>query len=114
MPNLKLTERAIRALKAPDPSGKQTFYWDTSQTGFGVLVSGKNDVKSFVAKGQLNGKGVLKVLGKVGVLEMTKARQKALELFRDLGAASEEEDRLRHTRNDLERLSGRARPRAPY
>lgn len=86
MPLLKLSDRALRALKAPDPSGKQQFYWDTMQTGFGVLVSGKSDVKSYVAKGQLNGQSVLKTLGKVGVLELAEARQAAREISRDLGA----------------------------
>lgn len=86
MPVLKLSDRQIGSLKAPHPDGKQTFYWDKSQTGFGVLVSGKTDVKSFVAKGQLHGRSVLKTLGKVGVLELPEARQKARELFRDLGA----------------------------
>ena len=40
MPQLKLTEKAIAKLKAPDPSGKQVLYWDTDLRGFGVRVSG--------------------------------------------------------------------------
>ena len=38
MPKLKLTARAIERLPAPDPSGKQTLYWDTELRGFGVLA----------------------------------------------------------------------------
>lgn len=86
MPVIKLNDKSIRALKAPDPSGQQTFYWDENQTGFAVLVSGKTKTKSFVAKGQLNGKGVLKSLGKVGVMTQDEARQAAREVFRDIGA----------------------------
>ena len=86
MPLLKLTDKSIAKLPAPDPSGQQTFYWDENQTGFGILVSGKTKVKSYIAKGQLGGKGVLKTLGRVGVLTQAEARQAARELFRDLGA----------------------------
>ena len=46
----------------------------------------KTNTKSFVAKGQLNGKGVLKTLGKVGIMTQDEARQAAREVFRDLGA----------------------------
>ena len=86
MPVLKLNDKSIAKLKAPDPSGQQQFYWDSVQTGFGILVSGKTNVKSYVAKGQLNGRGVLKTLGRVGTITQAEARQAARELSRDLGA----------------------------
>jgi hypothetical protein len=28
MPRIKLTQRAIDRIKAPDPSGRQVLYWD--------------------------------------------------------------------------------------
>ena len=37
-------------------------------------------------KGRLNGKSVLKTLGRVGIVTQDEARQAARELFRDLGA----------------------------
>jgi integrase len=86
MPTLKLTERSIAALRAPHITGKQTLYWDEAQTGFAVLVSGKNNVKTYMAKGQLKKKAVLKKLGRVGVMTLDEARQAAREMFRDLGA----------------------------
>ena len=33
MPRLHLTERAMAKLEAPDPSGRQTPYWDTKLLG---------------------------------------------------------------------------------
>jgi hypothetical protein len=86
LPVLNLNDKSIAKLKAPHPDGRQTFYWDKSQTGFGILVSGKSTTKSFVAKGQLHGKGVLKTLGRVGTMTQAEARQATRELFRDLGA----------------------------
>ena len=83
MPSLKLSDRAIAQLR---PTGKQTFYWDTALTGLAVLVSAHTDVKTYMAKGQLNGRGVVKSLGKTNVMTLTEARQAARELLRDLGA----------------------------
>ena len=53
MPKLNLTERAITQMPAPDPSGKQVLYWDTTLRGFAVLVSGKTNQKTFVAQRDL-------------------------------------------------------------
>jgi hypothetical protein len=49
---IKLTKRTVEALKAPDPSGKQTLYWaeDKDRAGLGVLVSGTTAAKSWVAQ----------------------------------------------------------------
>ena len=48
MPRMKLTGRSIARLAAPAPSGKQTVFWDAGLRGFGVLVSGRTTVKSFI------------------------------------------------------------------
>ena len=53
MPRLKLTEKSIARLPAPDPSGKQVPYWDQDLKGFGVLVSGKTNGKSFIVQRDL-------------------------------------------------------------
>jgi hypothetical protein len=50
MPKLKLTERAIAKLLAPDPSGKQVLHWDTELKGFAVLCSGTTNSKTFVVQ----------------------------------------------------------------
>ena len=88
MPSLTLTDKSIARLKAPHPSGKQTFYWDTAQTGLAVLVSGTTDTKSFMAKGPLNGKAVVKALGKVSVMTLAEARQAREKCFATSARAS--------------------------
>lgn len=40
MPRVKLTEKTIAKMKAPDPSGRQVLHWDTELRGFAVLCSG--------------------------------------------------------------------------
>ena len=50
MPMLHLTERSIAKLAAPDPSGKQSLYWDATLRGFGVLVSGTTNSRSYVCQ----------------------------------------------------------------
>jgi hypothetical protein len=36
MPTIRLTARAVAGIKAPDPFGKNAFWWDESLRGFGV------------------------------------------------------------------------------
>jgi cellulase/cellobiase CelA1 len=55
MAKIKLTKRAVERLPAPDPSGKQTLHWDTELRGFGVLVSGTTNGKSYVVQRDVNG-----------------------------------------------------------
>jgi integrase len=85
MPKLKLTASSIARLPAPDPSGKQVLYWDTEQRGFGVLVSGKTNTKSYVVQREVNGKTRRVTLGTVVEFEaagksLEDARQAAAEL----------------------------------
>jgi integrase len=82
MPQLHLTERSVRALEAPDPSGNQMLYWDDVLRGFGVLVSGTSTAKSFVAKGVINGRSIRKKIGRYGVYNVAQARIKATEMLR--------------------------------
>ena len=56
MPKLKLTETAVRKIRAPDPSGRQRLHWDTELTGFGVLVSGKTAAKTYVVQREVDGR----------------------------------------------------------
>ena len=55
MPRIKLTQRSVARLPAPTLSGKQMVYWDADLRGFGVLVSGRTTVKSFIAERDLQG-----------------------------------------------------------
>jgi integrase len=79
MPILKLTEKAVAKLKAPDSSGNQVLHWDTALKGFGVLCSGTGDVKTFVVKGRIGGRVVRRALGRAGVLTTAEARVRARE-----------------------------------
>ena len=40
----------VDKLLAPDPSGQQVIYWDHELRGFGVLISGKTDTKSYIVQ----------------------------------------------------------------
>jgi integrase len=79
MPTMKMTPRAVAALPAPDPSGKQTLYWaaGTATPGLGILVSGVSAGKSWVAQGNVNGKSVRLTLGPVAVLTIEAAWEAA-------------------------------------
>ena len=57
MPKLKLTKQSVKRLQAPDPSGKQTLYWDEELPSFGVLVSGTSSVKTYVVQHRIKGLG---------------------------------------------------------
>ncbi len=50
MPKIKLTQHALQRIKAPNPNGKQVLYWDAELKGFGVLVSGKTNARSYVVQ----------------------------------------------------------------
>ena len=84
---MKLTEKAIRALAAPDPSGKQKLYWDDEPKGFGVLCSGVTRTKTFILQRPVNGKTrritIAPVLGVAGEVEAarSKAREKLADFF---------------------------------
>ena len=78
MPRQKLTVRAIDRLAAPDPSGKQTLYWDTELRGFGVLVSGTTGSKSYIVQRDLpDGRSRRVTIAPVNVLGLDDARERA-------------------------------------
>jgi integrase len=84
MPKLKLTARAIDRLPAPDPSGKQTLYWDIELRGFGVLVSGTTSNKTFVVQRDLRGGLTRRVtVAPVNVLDLDAARERAKLVLAD-------------------------------
>jgi hypothetical protein len=50
MAKIKLTDRAIARMQAPDPSGKQALHWDAEITGLAVLCSGVSNAKTFIVQ----------------------------------------------------------------
>jgi len=74
MPTVKLTEKAIARIKAPDPSGRQVLHWDTKLKGFGVRASGATNDKSYVVQGSVSGKSRRITVGPCNVLTLVEAR----------------------------------------
>jgi integrase len=82
MPVIKLSETTVAKLKAPDPSGKQVLYWDKSLRGFGVLVSGATNAKSYVVQQALKGGRTRRVtVARTNVISLTEATERAKELL---------------------------------
>ena len=87
MPRIKLTERSIARLAAPTASGKQVVFWDLDLRGFGVLVSGRTTVKSFIAQRDLQGGRTRRVtIAHVNELPLAEAKERARKLLVDMRA----------------------------
>src|SRR6185295_3349956 len=83
MPKLKLTTRAIDKLRAPTPDGKQQLHWDTELRGFGVLLSGVSNAKTFIVQRDIKGKSRRVTVGPTNVLSLDAARQRAEGILAD-------------------------------
>jgi integrase len=82
---LKLTEKAIARMAAPDPSKRQVLYWDTDLRGFAVLCSGVSNAKTFIVQRTLpNGRDRRVTVGAVNELALDKARARAEDMLDDL------------------------------
>jgi integrase len=85
MPKIKLTQRVIARIEAPQPGGKPVLFWDLDLKGFGVLASGKTNVKSFIAQRDLpNGKTRRITIAAVVEMTLTKAREHAAAILVDM------------------------------
>jgi len=89
MPKIKLTERAIDKLLAPDLSGKQVLHWDHGHkdaiAGFAVLCSGVTHAKTYIVQRTLpNGRNRRVTVGSVNELTLEKARALAADMLHDL------------------------------
>ena len=85
MPTIKLTEKTVAKLDAPDPSGKQMLYWCEELKGFGVLCSGTTRTKTYVAQRQLpNGLKRRITIASVGETKLAEAREKAGKLLLEM------------------------------
>jgi integrase len=87
MMRIKLTDKVIASpkLKAPHASGKPTIYWDEDLKGFGLLLSGKTNTRTYIVQRDLrDGRTRRMSVGPANVLPLEKARDDAVELLRDL------------------------------
>ena len=80
---IKLTKRAIERIPAPHPSGKQQLVWDTEIKGFGLLVSGRTNSKTYVVQREVNRRTRRVSLGTVAEFE---AAGESLEKVRTAAA----------------------------
>lgn len=82
MPTIKLTQKAVDRMRAPDPNGKQVLVWDRDLKGLGVLVSGTTNAKSYVVQGALRGGKTRRVtVGPTNVMKLDAAIIKAKEIL---------------------------------
>ena len=84
MPKLKLTETAVRKIRAPDPNERQRLHWDTALTGFGVLASGKTTSKTYVVQREVNGRSRRVTIAPTNVLSLEEAREAARDVLADM------------------------------
>jgi integrase len=85
MPRLKLTEKAIARIEAPQPDGRQVMFWDLDLKGFGVLASGKTNSKTFVARRDLpNGRTRRITIASVSEMTLIQAREQARVVLVDM------------------------------
>jgi integrase len=85
VPKVKLTEKAVDKLRAPDPSGRQVIHWDVELRGFGVLCSGVTNAKSYIAQRDLpNGRSRRITIAPVRVRTLAQAREEAKDIVYNL------------------------------
>lgn len=107
MPTVKLTEKSIARLRR-DPSGKQALYWDSELKGFGVLVSGSTDTKSYIVQRALaDGRRRRVTIAQCNVITLAEAvtqAKRTLALFysgRDPKTLSRDNPTLKSARTDF-------------
>lgn len=93
MPVIKLTQKNVDKLRAPDPSGKQVAYWDGGHRdalkGFGVVVSGKTSTISYIVQKGVAGRTPRVTIGQANVLDAATAREKATELLAQMALGTD-------------------------
>jgi integrase len=82
MPRVKFTEKSVAKLRAPDPSGGQRLYWDAGLPGFGLLVSGVSDARTWIVKGT----GKRRKIGRADVMNLEQAKAAARKALLGLAA----------------------------
>lgn len=85
MPQIRLTEKTVAKIKAPDPSGKQVLHWDTELRGFAVLASGVSNARTYIAQRDLpSGKARRVTVGAVNEISLEVARERAANTLDDI------------------------------
>src|SRR3954470_6981304 len=84
MARVKLTERTVARIEAPDPSGRKAFYWDTDQRGLGLVASGTTAAKSWVVQTDVGKRTRRIAFADAAVLSLAEARQRARRMLLDL------------------------------
>jgi site-specific recombinase XerD len=100
MPTIKLTKAAVARLRAPDPSGKQKLYWDEELRGFGVLLSGVTNSRTYVAQRTLpDGRTRRITVGSVAEIDVDQARESAADLIHQMRHGNDPRAARRRTAN---------------
>jgi integrase len=81
---IELTTTSIKALKAPTQSGKQEVAWDSELRGFGLLLSGKTNAKTFIAQRDVGGRTRRVTIGAFGEIPVAKARHEAADVLHSM------------------------------
>jgi integrase len=81
---IRVTEKNVAKLRAPDPSGKQRLYWDDELRGFGVLCSGTTTAKTFVVQHAIGNRTRRVTVGPCNVLSVADARERAKRIIGDM------------------------------
>ena len=85
MPQIRLTEKSLAKIKAPDPSGKQVLHWDVELRGFAVLTSGVSNARTYIAQRDLpSGKTRRVTVGAVNEISLEVARERAANTLDDI------------------------------
>jgi integrase len=79
---VRFTEKSLAKLRAPDPSGRQRLYWDAGLPGFGLLVSGVSDARTWIVKAA----GKRRKIGRADVMPLDAARADARKAMLGLAA----------------------------
>lgn len=84
MPTVKFTSSTIAKLKAPTKSGRQEIIWDADLRGFGILLSGVSNSRSYIVQRKVSGTRATRriTVGPANVLDLDTARRKALDVLR--------------------------------
>ena len=88
---IKLTNKSVAKIKAPDPSGKQKVVWDTEVKGLGVVVSGVSSSKSYIAQRAIGVGGKLRrvTIGPTNTVTIEQARDQAATLLNAMRAGTD-------------------------
>jgi integrase len=92
MPRTRLTQRTVERMPAPDPSGKQVAHWDTELRGFGLLVSGISNAKTYIVQREVNGKTRRLTVGAANVFDHEEARAAAIKKLKALAEGRDPKD----------------------